>query len=125
MKAKFKRTRTADGLALSFGKMYDVLDVKAGKGLRNIVEIKIENDLGVERWYKANKFILFAEAIAYARGKIAAEAAEKVAQSATPNGRELIMQIDALAPPTARQMFEDGKAVAAGMAAGIGLNYGA
>lgn len=31
MKAEFKKTRTADGLPLTFGKMYDVLDVKAGK----------------------------------------------------------------------------------------------
>lgn len=93
--------------------------------MRNITEIKIENDLGVERWYKANKFILFAEATAYLRRKIAENATENALQSATPNGAELIMQIDAAAPPTARQMLEVGKAVAAGMAAGIGLDYGA
>lgn len=124
MKAQFNRKKTMGGIALTFGKMYGVLDVKAGKGLRNIAEIKIENDLGVERWYKANKFILFAEAVAYSSGKIAENAAENAAQNATPNGAKLIMQIDAAAPPTVRQMLEIGKAVQAGLAAGSGLNYG-
>lgn len=102
-----------------------MLDAKGGKGLRNIAEIKIENDLGVERWYKANKFILFAEAVAYLSGKIAENAAENAAQYATPNGAELIMRIDAEVPPTVRKMLENGKAVKAGLAAGIGINYGA
>ena len=65
MKAEFKRTRTADGLPLTFGKMYDVLDVKAGKKPWQLKEIKVKNDLGQERWYSANKFKLFAEAAAF------------------------------------------------------------
>lgn len=31
MKAEFKKTRTGDGLPLTIGKMYDVLDMKASK----------------------------------------------------------------------------------------------
>ena len=44
MKAEFKRTRTADGLPLTFGKMYDVLDVKTGKKPWELKEIKVKND---------------------------------------------------------------------------------
>ena len=46
MKAEFKKSRTADGLPLTVGKMYDVLDVKAGKRPWELKEIKVKNDLG-------------------------------------------------------------------------------
>lgn len=62
MKAKFKVTKTNDGLALTFGKTYDVLDWKTGKKPWELKEIKVKNDLGEERWYRAHKFMLFAEA---------------------------------------------------------------
>ena len=112
MKAEFKKTRTADGLPLTFGKMYDVLDVKAGKRPWQLKEIKVKNDLGQERWYSANKFNLFAEAAAFLKEQTAAGAGQSAAQSAT-----------------AREGLEIGKAFAAGIAAGIAetqnLNYGA
>lgn len=72
MKAEFKRTRTADGLPLTFGKMYDVLDVKAGRKPWQLKEVKVKNDLGQERWYSANKFKLFAEAAAFLKEPTAA-----------------------------------------------------
>lgn len=125
MKAEFKRTKTADGLALTFGKMYDVLDIKTGKRQREIKEIKVKNDLGYERWYKANKFTIFfttfPEAAAYLKGQTVAGAA----QSATPDGAQIIRKIDAAAGFTAREGLEIGKAIAAGIADGIGLYYGA
>lgn len=148
MKAEFKRTRTADGLPLTFGKMYDVLDVKAGRRPWQLKEIKVKNDLGQERWYSANKFKLFAEAAAFLKKPMAAGAG----QSATPDGKQIYMgidmahgtdmavcgksiemtdieKIDAAAGLTAREGLEIGKAFAAGIAAGIAetqnLNYGA
>lgn len=102
-----------------------MLDAEGGKGLRNIEKIKIENDLGMERWYKANKFILYAEAVAYSNGKVAESAPENALEDATPNGAKLIMEIDAVTPPTTRKMLEIEKSRWAGLAAGIGLNYGA
>lgn len=148
MKAEFKRTRTADGLPLTFGKMYDGLDVKAGRRPWQLKEIKVKNDLGKERWYSANKFKLFAEAAAFLKKSMAAGAG----QSATPDGKQIYMgidmahgtdmavcgksiemtdieKIDATAGLTAREDLEIGKAFAAGIAAGIAetqnLNYGA
>lgn len=93
MKAEFKRTRTADGLPLTFGKMYDVLDVKAGKRPWQLKEIKVKNDLGQERWYSANKFKLFAEAAAFLKEPTAAGAGQSAAQSATPDRKQIYMGI--------------------------------
>lgn len=87
MKAEFKRTRTADGLPLTFGKMYDVLDVKAGRKAWQLKEIKVKNDLGQERWYSANKFKLFAEAAAFLKEPTAG-AGQSVGRSATPDGAQ-------------------------------------
>lgn len=42
MKAEFKKTKTGDGLPLTIGKMYDVLDVKARKGSQRLEEIKVK-----------------------------------------------------------------------------------
>ena len=125
MKAEFKRTRTADGLPLTFGKMYDVLDVKAGRKAWQLKEIKVKNDLGQERWYSANKFNLFAEAAAFLKEPTAAGAGQSAAQSATPDGEQMIRAADAAAGFTALEGLEIGKAVAAGIADGIGIHYGA
>lgn len=127
MKAEFKRTRTADGLPLTFGKMYDVLDVKAGRKPWQLKEVKVKNDLGQERWYSANKFKLFAEAAAFLKEPTAAGAG----RSATPDGKQIYMGIDVAggtdmtAGYTARKALEIGEAAAAGIAAGFGLHYGA
>lgn len=129
MKAEFKKTRTADGLPLTFGKMYDVLDVEAGKRPWQLKKIKVKNDLGQERWYSANKFNLFAEAAAFLKEPTAAGAGQGAAQSATPDGAQMIQAADMAAGLTAREGLEIGKAFAAGIAAGIadaiGLHYGA
>lgn len=145
MKAEFKRTRTADGLPLTFGKMYDVLDVKAGKKPWQLKEIKVKNDLGQERWYSANKFKLFAEAAAYLKEQTAAGAGQNAGRSATPDGKQIYIGIDvaggtdmtvcgkslemtdieradAAAGYTARAALEIGEAAAAGIAEGFGLN---
>lgn len=95
MKAEFKRTRTADGLPLTFGKMYDVLDVKAGRKPWQLKEIKVKNDLGQERWYSANKFKLFAEAAAFLKELTAAGAGQSAGRSATSDGKQIYMGIDA------------------------------
>lgn len=148
MKAEFKRTRTADGLPLTFGKMYDVLDVKTGRKPWQLKEIKVKNDLGQERWYSANKFKLFAEAAAYLKEPTAAGAGQSAGRSATPDGKQIYMgidmaggtdmtvcgkslemtdieKVDAAAGYTARAALKIGEAAAAGIAAGIGLHYGA
>ena len=148
MKAEFKKTRTADGLPLTFGKMYDVLDVKAGRKPWQLKEIKVKNDLGQERWYSANKFKLFAEAAAFLKEPTAAGAGQSAGRSVTPDGKQIYMgidvaggtdmtvcgkslemtdieRVDAAAGYTAREMLEVGKAAAAGIAAGLGLHYGA
>ncbi len=125
MKAEFKKSRTADGLPLTFGKMYGVLDYKTGRRAYQLKEIKVKNDLGQERWYNANKFKLFAEASAFLKEKAAVPHSFPAAQSATPDGSQMIKEIDAAAGFTAREGVEIGKAVAAGIADGIGLHYGA
>ncbi|MCM1217242.1 MAG: hypothetical protein NC548_22305 [Lachnospiraceae bacterium] len=125
MKAEFKKTKAADGLPLTFGKMYDVLDVKAGRKPWQLKEIKVKNDLGQERWYKASKFKLFAEAAAYLREPTAAGAGQGAAQSATPDGSQMIREADAAAGYTAREMLKVGEAIVAGLQDGIGLHYGA
>lgn len=125
MKAEFKRTKTTDGLPLTFGKMYDVLDVKAGRRAYQLKEIKVKNDLGQEQWYKANNFTLFAEAAAYLKEPTAAGAGQGAAQSATPDGSQMTREIDAAAGFTAREGLEIGKAIVAGLQEGLGLHYGA
>ena len=131
MKAEFKKSKTADGLPLTVGKMYDVLDVKTGKRPWELKEIKVKNDLGQESWYKASKFILFAEAAAYLKEPTAAGAGQSAAQSATPDGSQIFMGIDMArgadmtAGLTAREGLEIGKMIAKGYADGIGLHYGA
>lgn len=148
MKAEFKKTRTADGLPLTFGKMYDVLDVKAGKRPWQLKEIKVKNDLGQERWYSANKFNLFAEAAAYLKEPTAAGAGQSAAQSATLDGKQIYMgidmahgtdmavcgkslemtdieKVDTAAGEMVRKNLEIGEAIVAGIADGIGLHYGA
>lgn len=148
MKAEFKRTRTADGLPLTAGKMYDVLEAKPDKDRRGLKEIKVKNDLGQKRWYRANKFKLFAEAVAYLKKPTEAGEGQSAAQSATPDGKQIYMgidmahgtdmavcgkslemtdieKIDAAAGLTAREGLEIGKAIAAGLADRIGLHYGA
>lgn len=112
-----------------------MLDAEGGKGLRNIEKIKIENDLGIERWYKANKFILYAEAVAYLNGKVAENAPENALEDATPNGVKMMREADAAAGRAVRVTLEIGEAAAAGFGlnnekarkapVGIGLNYGA
>lgn len=94
MKAEFKRTKTADGLPLTFGKMYDVLDIKTGKRPWVIKEIKVENDLGRQDWYSANKFNLLAEGAAFLEEQTAAGVGQGAAQSATPDGKQIYMGID-------------------------------
>ena len=42
MKARFKRTRTSDGLPLLAGKIYDVLDIKCGRD-RDIEKIRVQS----------------------------------------------------------------------------------
>lgn len=145
MKAEFKRIRTADGLPLTFGKMYDVLDVKTGRKPWQLKEIKVKNDLGQERWYSTNKFKLFAEAAAFLKEPTAAGAGQSAGRSATPDGKQIYMgidmahgtdmwavcgkslemtdieRVDAAAGYTARAMLEIGEA-AAGIAEGFGLN---
>ena len=125
MKAEFKKMRTVDGLPLTIGKMYDVLDVKAGRKAWQLKEIKVKNDLGQERWYSANKFKLIAEAAAFLKEPTAAGAGQSAAQSATPDGAQMIRAADAAAGFTALEGLEIGKAVAAGIADGIGIHYGA
>lgn len=116
MKAEFKKTKTADGLPLTFGKMYDVLDCK-----NQLKEIKVKNDLGQERWYKENKFVLFAESAEFLKEPMAAG----VAQSATPDGAQLIREADAAAGRTARGMLKGGEAIIKGIEDGFGFHYGA
>lgn len=148
MKAEFKKTRTADGLPLTFGKMYDVLDAKVGKRPWKLKEIKVKNDLGQERWYGANKFNLFAEAATVLKEHTAAGAEQSAAQSATPDGKQIYMdtdmvhgtdiaicgksiemtdieKTDAAAGYMVREELKARKASAEGIADGFGLYYGA
>lgn len=125
MKAEFKKTKTAEGMPLTVGKMYKVLEIKFSSSGRDIQKIKIKNDLEQEDWYKANKFKLFAEAAAYLKEPTAAGAGQSAAQRATPDGEQIIREVDATAGSRARESLEIGKMIAAGLAAGIGFHYGA
>lgn len=132
MKAEFRKTRYADGLPLTFGKMYDVIDIVAGSRIGQVKKIKIKNDLGKECWYAASRFKLFMEVSAYLKEPTAAGAGQDAAKSATPDGSEVYIGIDIAhradmtAGLTAKQTAEEiGKQVAKGLMNGIGLNYGA
>lgn len=125
MKAEFKKTKTSDGMPLTIGKMYEVLEIKLGGSCKDIKEIKIKNDFEQEDWYKANKFKLFAEAAAYLKEPTTAGAGQSAAQSATLEGAQIIREVDAAAGSRARESLEIGKMIAAGLADGIGLHYGA
>lgn len=81
-------------------------------------EIKVKNDLGQEDWYKANRFKLFVEAAAFLKEPLAAGAGQGAAQSATPDGVKVMMEIDA----TGRKIR---KAIVAGIEDRMGIHYGA
>ncbi len=131
MKAEFKKTKTADGLPLTFGKMYDVLGYKTGRHAWQLKKIKVKNDLGQERWYKANKFRLIAEAAAYMKEPTAAGAGQDAAQSATPDGSQIYIGIDTAGGTDMTilgksiEMADIEAAIATRIADGIGLHYGA
>lgn len=102
-----------------------MLDVKTGKRPWELIEIKVKNDLGRECWYKSNKFDLFAEGAAYLKKPMAAGAGQSAGQSATPDGLQMIKEIDAAAGFTARQALELGEQAMKGLMDGMGLHYGA
>ncbi|MBD5524558.1 MAG: hypothetical protein HDR04_09080 [Lachnospiraceae bacterium] len=95
MKAEFRKTRYADGLPMTFGKMYDVIDIVAGSRMGQVKKIKIKNDLGEECWYPANKFKLFMEAATYLKEPTAAGIGQDAAQSATPDGTQALLHYGA------------------------------
>lgn len=121
MKAEYKPKEqpVAD---LAKGKLYDVQDIK-----RKTQEewLLIENESKQKVWYKARDFVLHAEAAAYIEDQTAAGAGQGAAQSATPDGAQIMREINAAAGFTARQGAEIGKAIAAGIKDGIMLHYGA
>ncbi|MBD5498034.1 MAG: hypothetical protein HDR11_09780 [Lachnospiraceae bacterium] len=132
MKARFKRTKTSDGLPLLAGKMYNVLDVKRGKD-GAIEKIRVKNEKGEEEWYKANKFLLFAEAERYID-----QTADNMAQQLTASrhigidlasGADMMNYIDMTAASMAKKQIEIGKAVGEAFIKGLmdrqGLEYGA
>ncbi|MDE7445907.1 MAG: hypothetical protein K2N15_09455 [Lachnospiraceae bacterium] len=89
-------------------------------------KIKVQNDLGEECWYSANKFELIAEAVADLEQPTAAGAGQSAARSATPDGAQMIIEIDATAGLTTRQAVEEiGTSLAKGFMDGLGLHYGA
>ena len=89
-------------------------------------KIKVQNDLGEECWYSANKFELIAEAVADLKQPTAAGARQGAAQSATPDGAQMIIQVDMTAGLTARQALEEiGTSLVKGIMDGLGLHYGA
>ena len=88
--------------------------------------IKVKNDLGEECWYSANKFELIAEAVADLKQPTAAGAGQSAAQSATPDGVQMIKEIDITAGLTVRQAIEEaGASLVKGIMDGLGLHYGA
>ena len=141
MKAEFKRTRTTDGLPLTFGKKYDVLEIKTEKRPWVIKEVKVKNDLGQEQWYKASKFKLLAEAAKFLNEPAAAGAGKSAGRSATPDGKQIYMGINtpggvdmkvcgkslemADIERVTAAALKIGETVETGIAAGMGLHYGA
>ncbi len=138
MKAIFKKSRTADGLPLTIGKMYDVLDKKAGKKSGELKEIKVKNDLELESWYSVNKFKLIMEAEACQIVKMAAgdgqkNVAKNVAENATPDGSQIYIGVD-MASGTDKTVYdtsaekvleESRKELAENLARAFGFQYGA
>lgn len=115
MRAIFRRTKTADGLPLTFRKMYDVLDVKTD-GKQQLKEIKVKNDLGQECWYRANKFICMGIDMANGADMTVCD---------KPLEMTDIEKVDAAAGYVVRENLKSGKAILAGIADGFGLHYGA
>ena len=130
MKAELRKIKDADGLSLTFGKMYDVMDIVAGSRVGQVKEIKITNDLGEECWYPANKFKLFMEASAYLK-ELVADAGQDVARSATPDGSQICIGIDlsdrrdVTVGLKAQREEEIRKQIAKGLMNAAGLHYGA
>lgn len=131
MKAGLKRAKAKSELPLTVGKLYDVLDLEMDKKRRQIAKIKVKNDLGKNRWYKADKFKLFYESQISPNNSTAEAIAQSAAQSATPDGRQMIIGIDLAAGQditvnaTRQQAEEIGKQLLRGIADGFGLEYGA
>lgn len=80
MKAKLKASVVPDGIELIAGKWYDVLDVECHGEKGRFGEVKkvlIQREKKRDpEWYKAEYFILAAEAQAYADNQAAAGAAQ-------------------------------------------------
>lgn len=138
MKAIFKKSRTADGLPLTIGKMYDVLDKKAGKKSGELKEIKVKNDLEIEDWYSVNKFELLMEAEAYQIMKMVAgngqkNAAKNVAENATPDGSQIYIGVDMASgtdktvydTSTEKVLKENRKKLVENLARAFGFQHGA
>ena len=127
MKARFKRTRTSDGLPLLAGKIYDVLDIKCGRD-RDIEKIRVKNEKGEEEWYKANKFLLFGEAAEHV-----SKNADEIAQQMESllhvgidfaKGADMTQYIDLTAAKMSKNQTRSGKAVIKGLMDGLGIEYG-
>lgn len=88
-------------------------------------KIKVKNDLGEECWYSANKFELIAEAVADLKQPTAAGAGQGAAQSATPDGAQMITEINITAGLTRQAIEEAGASSVKGIMDGIGFHYGA
>lgn len=89
MKAEFKQTKTSDGLPLTVGKKYDVIDVKCKNGFE-VSKVLIKNDKAEEHWYSAALFIFHAEATA-AMKVAAVDAAMAAGAMATPDPQTIII----------------------------------
>lgn len=119
MKAQYNLEKLESVDCLTFGKMYDVLDITTHRTKIGVVEkIKIKNDSGKESWYTAGKFILHAEAAAYL-SNAAAGAGENAAQSATPDGSQVFIGIDIAAGRVAREIRGAEKNVMEGLQVGM------
>ena len=75
MKAKLKN-RDTDGLGLTPEKWYDVLDVECHREKGRSGEVKKVLIQSEKKWYKAEYFILKAEAQTYADNQVVAGAAQ-------------------------------------------------
>lgn len=91
MKAEFKQTKTSDGLPLTVGKKYDVIDVKCKNGFE-VSKVLIKNDKAEEHWYSAALFIFHAEATA-AMKVAAVDAAMAAGAMATPEPETITTQL--------------------------------
>lgn len=91
MKAEFKQTKTSDGLPLTVGKKYDVIDVICKNGFE-VSKVLIKNDKSEECWYSAVLFIFHAEATA-AMKVAAVDAAMAAGAMATPEPQTITTQL--------------------------------